>query len=285
MITTVWDPPEYVMRRSGSDRVTAQRVLRAFGAAVAGSRRCSVMSEAMGRDYERRYGANPVVMRVGIPRTECYAPRHGPWRQGEAVICFAGDLYAESEWWALLSALASSGYRVGDRDIRLRVIGSRASFRSSVPLRAEYLGRRSASETIRLMAEADVAYVPYWFDPAYALAAQQSFPTKISTAVGAGTPVLFHGPHQSSVTDLMRDYPIGVSCSSYEPSAILGAIRRLLDADQYAACAQAILSALQNEFSMEVFLRRFADLLSVDERELVGNAARASAFAERSAAK
>jgi len=184
------------------------------------------------------------------------------------MICFAGDLYAQNEWWGLLGALESCGYRVAGRQIHLRLVGASASFRSSVPVRAEYLGRRSADETLLLMAEADIAYVPYWFDPAYAIAAQQSFPTKISTAIGAGTPILYHGPQVSSVTDFLRRYSVGVACSSMDPSDIIGAIESLLDPSRYAATADALGLAFRCEFTMTRFLERFAELIGVGPHDL-----------------
>lgn len=269
LVATVWDPPEYVIRRYGADRFTLRRIMEAFGKAVSRSRMCGVMSEAMGRDYQKRYGAKTVVMRLGIRDSDRHFPRPKPRRDGEATIGFCGDLYAEDEWQAFLRALVSSGFRVADREIHLRIIGGKALLRSPVPMRAEYLGRRSGDEAIRLLAEADIAYVPYWLDPAYSIAARESFPTKISTALAAGTPVMFHGPSESSVTDLMRQYPIGVSCASHDPSAILKAVSDLLSPGRYTACGQAITAAIASEFSMRVFLQRFANLIGAPEQELL----------------
>ncbi len=269
LVTTVWDPPEYVLRRYGADRFTLHRMMSAFGKAVSHSRKCSVMSEAMGRDYQQRYGAKTVVMRLGIRDSERHSPRRKPRRDGEAIIGFCGDLYAEDEWQAFLRALVSSGFRVADREIRLRIIGGKAILRSPVPMRAEYLGRRSVDEATHLLAEADIAYVPYWLDAGYSIAARQSFPTKISTALAAGTPIMFHGPAESSVTDFMRQYPIGVSCASHDASAIQNAITDLLAPSRYTECGQAITAAIASEFSMRVVRRRFADLIAAPEQELL----------------
>ena len=45
---------------------------------------------------------------------------------------------------------------------------------------------------------ADLLYCPYWFDPGFERPCRLSFPSKLSTYLKTGVPVLFHGPEYAS---------------------------------------------------------------------------------------
>lgn len=261
LYTTVWDPQEYVLRSRGGDRVSLSSVMNEFGAALAESKACTVMSEAMAEEYRQRYGARCVILRLGIPAERIRQPLKAPQTPGIFRLIFAGHMYCEQEWLALLRALEHCDYRVGGREIQLVVVGGTASLRSSRPCRIEFLGRRTASETLELVAAADGGYLPYWFDEEHAYPARLSFPTKLSTYLGAGIPVLYHGPYRSSVTEFLSRYNVGVAWTSADPSGMTSAMERLCDDTTYSVYADAISSAVSHEFTSDVMLQRYEEFM------------------------
>ena len=134
----------------------------------------------------------------------------------------------------------------------------------------EYLGWRSVEETVELMSQVDVTYLPYWFDKAYGLSVRLCFPNRLATYLAAGRPVLFHGPEDSSPARFLRRFPAGLCCHSLEEAKIIDSLRRLIiDREFYALATQACQAAREQELDLRVFRRRFAALIGIEEDELL----------------
>lgn len=270
LVSMVWDPPEYQAMYLGYDPLWKRRLLDEFGKVMRASVRCSVASEPMKDEYQTRYGVECVAMAHGIHPELWRPPATRLADDGRFVIGFAGGLYAQKEWEALLSALAKCGWRIEGREVTVRLLASSATFCLKEKLRIEYLGWRSLEETIELMSEVDVAYVPYWFDEAFRVSARLCFPGKITTYLAAGRPILFHGPEDSSPVRFLRRFPAGICCHSLDESEIIRSLSRFVnDPSFYASAAQAGRAALKEELSLSIFRRRFADFIGIREEELL----------------
>ena len=270
LVVTVWDPPERFAVDLRLDQLTGRILLRDFANTLRTAVRCSAASEGMQNEYKNRYGNDSVVLIHGVhPRL-----RHPAATQltgeGRFIIGVAGSLYAAREWQALLSALSSVNWCLDGRDVTVRVLGAGLYLRAQSRMRIEYLGWRSLEETIDLMSQVDVTYLPYWFDERYSLSVRLCFPNKLTTYLAAGRPVLFHGPEDSSPAHFFRRFPAGLCCHSLEESRIIESLRRFAtDREFYASAVQAGQRALDEELDLRVFLRRFAALIGVEEGELL----------------
>ena len=137
-------------------------------------------------------------------------------------------------------------------------------------MQIEYLGWRPVRETIKVMAQTDVTYLPYWFDKSRQFFVHLCFPNKLSTYLAAGRPVIYHGPEESSVAKFFQRFPVGPCCYSLEPDAIVDSLNRLIsDPRFYAYSVRAGQDALNKELSLEVLRRRFASLMGIEESQLL----------------
>ncbi|MBC8233438.1 hypothetical protein H8E77_28145 [bacterium] len=271
LVTSVLDPPEYFLSMNSClDRISRRSLLREFEKVMRASVRCGVISEEMQSEYEKEYGVESVIMRHGIHPNRRKPPAKEPTGEKQFVIGFAGSLYAAREWRALLSALSKLDWRIDGLDITVLVVGNYADFLLQDKAHIKYLGWRSIEETIDLMSEVDVTYLPYWFDESYRMAVRLCFPTKLTTYLASGRPVLFHGPEDSSPASFFRRFPVGLCCHSLEESRIIECLYQFAtDKEFYAAATDAGQAALEQELDLRVFLRRFATLIGIDEGELL----------------
>jgi hypothetical protein len=243
---------------------------REFERVLLMSDRCGVTSEWMGEEYRERYGVEPVVLIHGIHPNMKKSPTEELVSNKKFTIGFAGSLYAIHEWQALISALSKVKWHIEGRDVNIRFLGAKAppSLHNSMPI--EYLGWRSVEETVKLMSEVDIVYLPYWFDESHSLSVRLCFPTKLPTYLAAGKPVLFHGPRDSSPARFFRRFPVGLCCHSLEEGEIVKTIRRFItDREFYALAAQACQIAFDTEINLRVFRRRFANLIGIAEEQLL----------------
>ena len=270
LAVTVWDPPERFVVDQRLDPLTLRILSGDFASTLRTAVRCGVASEGMQSEYKNRYGIESVVLIRGVhPKLRRPAAKE-PTGKGQFIIGVAGSLYAAREWQALLSALSSVNWCLDGRDVTVRVLGSGVRLHAQGKMRVEYLGWRSLEETIDLMSQVDVAYLPYWFDESYSLAVRLCFPNKLTTYLAAGRPVFFHGPEDSSPARFFRRFPVGLCCHSLEAVDIIESLRRFVtDREFYASATQAGQAALDQELDLRVFRRRFAALIAIEEDELL----------------
>ena len=270
MVSLIWDPPETLALNRGFDRFSRRALLREFADVLHTSVGYGVASEGMRDEYREQYGIESVVMTRGINARLWRVTAGMPDDSAPFIIGFAGSMYARQEWQALLAALSSIGWRLEDREIMMRVMGNRLDLRAKGDkMRVEYWGWRSTEETIELMSQVHVAYLPYWFDPLYSTSVRLCFPDKLITYLAAGRPVLYHGPEDSSPARFLARYPVGLCCHSLEPSMIVETLHRfVVDQNLYTRAASACQAALDAEFSPGVIRRRFAELMGIEESDL-----------------
>jgi hypothetical protein len=259
-----------MMSQYQPDRWTFNRLLGTFANTVRSAVRCGVASEAMKHQFEQDWGTPCVVMVYGLRRPAATLPSRHSSRDDRLVIGFAGGFYADEEWNALLSALAAQDWRVAGRSVVVKILGSCFRQDSSIPLQIEYLGWRDSAETVHLLSQMDVGYLPYPFDARYRDMVQLSFPGKLATYVAARIPVLYHGPRESSPATFLERFPVGIGCHSLSHSDIIETLELLvMDAEFRRRARNACDQAFEQELNASVFRRRFAELIGVSEADLL----------------
>jgi hypothetical protein len=269
LVGLVWDPPGYVLGTLFHfDKFSLRSLLGQFAETMRSAQACGVMSPAMQNEFRSKYGVQTTILRHSISQRlwRTSVRRHD---SDSLIIGFAGSTYTPSEWEALFAALNTIHWRFDGRSVRIRILASHFVFKSKCAAHVEYFGWRPIEEVIALLSEADILYLPYRFDSGFEEAAQMGFPTKLSTYLAAGVPVLYHGPQEASVTHFMREYPVGACCHSQDSMAILDALSAVLESQFQQQFSKVQQRALASEFSDEVFRRRFADLIGVDNRDFL----------------
>lgn len=256
----VWDDVELFCRQAYFDRWTRQRVLADFAYVLSESEQTGVICEAMQQVYERRYGISSIVIRHGLPTAA--EPEESVRRaddQDSYVIGFAGSNTAPDALATFVRSMDHSNWRFEGRQIVLRLLGARYLLDSRRPQRIEYFGWRTVEDTRRLLAECDLLYLPQTFDESLRYFAELSFPTKLSTYVAAGRPILLHAPPYASLSKFWEQHDLGPYCRSLDGDELRRALRRGIEPDdvdasrwiaELAKVHQGVLS--RAEFSRQV---------------------------------
>lgn len=264
LLTQVWDPPEWWLRVNLVDSFSQRSILNAFERALKRSECCAAASQGMAEEYRNKYGCNAIPVVAGIDKRLALPPATSPNHDDVVVIALAGQIYAEWEWQNLLETLDKVNWKIGGRKIIVRVLGRAFSSRSDKPRNLEYMGFRSQAETIRCLNQADILYCPYWFNPMYEKECRQSFPSKLTTYLASGRPVLFHGPEYASASRFLDSYNAAVLCKSYSHVDIYDSIRKLiLDVDLYREVARNGRTAFDENLTHDRMKAQFHQFLGV----------------------
>jgi glycosyltransferase involved in cell wall biosynthesis len=255
MVSLVWDPPDYVLREAGFSRYSRLWLVREFERSLARCRRVAVVSEPMRSAYSQLTAAPIHLLRHG--RVMVPLPAHDGETKSLANywnIGFAGSMYANDAWTALLRALDAVDWQLAGRKVRLRILSSHATMRSHASACIEFLGFRPDAEVDRVLADCDLNYLPQPFRPELRELCQYSFPTKLAAYLGSGKPVLVHCPAGSALASYFSANPFGAICQSLSADSIIATLESLLsDSTSYKrACHQAALLARQH-FDVAVF--------------------------------
>jgi hypothetical protein len=260
----VMDAPELLIQKLNWDRWSAATLMKRFERTVRSAACCGVSGESMQEQYEQRYGADCRILRMAIsPEMICHG-EPAPASHGDLIIGFAGSMTVPDAFGSLIKTLDEHGWQLGGRNIRLRMVGCRYLLESSHPQWIEYFGYRSMQDTIALMSECDVTYLPQPFAEQQRPLAELSFPNKLITYLAATRPVLLHAPEHGSLVPFYRRYPYGVWCDSLEPSRVFADLRRLVEDRQLwqHGVRQGQL-AIEDEFNDTVLGRNCRELLGL----------------------
>ena len=224
----VMDPPGWQLRETRVDADTVAEVLSLFEETLTGAAACAAASWDMARHYGERYGVPATAVVPSLPADLAQAPALRP-PSATRKIGFAGQPYARDEFNAFLQAAAAEHHDPATGPVELHFFSSwsvepPASFEQQLFQRG-WLKQKSL---IPALAEMDLLYCPYWFDETYREETRLCFPSKLTSYLAAGRPVLFHGRSDASPARFLRQGAGGFFCFRPDTDSLRGAITAAL---------------------------------------------------------
>lgn len=265
LYTQVWDPPQWWLKENAIDRITTSKILKLYAKTLKKSQKMAAASINMTKIYKEKYEANTVPVIPSLSPAAIITPVIENNR-GHIIIALAGQIYALDAWNSMLEALDSVNWNINGKNVKIRIMSYYLPNISGHSARnIEFLGYRSQAESIRLLSESDILYLPYWFDKNYDDVVRLSFPSKLTSYLAAGKPVLCHSPEYSSPATFITENNAGFVCSSMEKREILKSIE-LIDnnPDLVRDYTENGRIALNKYLSDENLKQRFAEFIEID---------------------
>ena len=263
----VWDHPDHVLSSFGHSGYRRRVLRQAFDGAVAAADNAITVAPALAQLVQSmnagldirlfRCPAKPVdAVRPGGERLPAAGATDRPF-----VIGFAGSVTAPDELEFLQTTLDTMNWKVGDRPIILRLFGMRFTVSAMAARRIEYCGfLRNQTDLLNQLSDCDLCFLPQPFAPEKRLIAEYSFPTKLSTYLDAGCPVLLLAPPNASLSRYREGHvnrsdwcsDLGFQVDQLDPIQL----RRLLEElgrapDQMRAARFRLGKCIRSEFSAD----------------------------------
>jgi hypothetical protein len=186
-------------------------------------------------------------------------------RVSPIYIGFAGTLYDSGQLDCLISAIGQFGWSINERPIKLRIIGNYFRFNKlNRPANIELLGWRDTEATRGLLSECAFTYLPIPFGADFEEFARLAFPTKLSTYLAAGRPVLVHGPDYSAPVKFCNENGFGRICTSMNEGDLQETVMHLLGERECPSLINSVRQTFERNFSRPVMRQSFAEFLGVD---------------------
>ncbi len=233
LYSQVWDDLSWWIMYNRIDPLSARAIRREYETAIRASKRFGAASWLMAESYSRKYEVSAVPIVAALDESAAYAPQLPDRKKSEFTIGVVGKLYATEEWNALLDVLDDLHWEIDGRKVVVRMLGGYFHLTAKTRRRIHYLGYAKQDETLRLMNECDITYCPYWFDPSFREVAETSFPSKLTTYLAAGRPVLFHGPEYCSPAKFLAEYGAGTLCHTLDKAVLKDFVLKLARDDDY----------------------------------------------------
>lgn len=197
------------------------------GKAWAGASNRFVISKEMGEEYSARYGARPwMQITDGLaPDAIAGTPRAGT--RNRLIVYFAGAVNwpYEPNIRAMQQALKLYRDEHPGNSVRMVLRGGRHfKWEDASAPEIEVRPFGTPAEVDADMHEVDVLYLPLSIDPLYRNFAKFSLSTKMVTYLGAGLPILYHGPAEAAAAKLLTEAGASAVCTSNNPQEILHAL-------------------------------------------------------------
>jgi len=264
-VAMIWDDIHHNLPYFGVYRLSQLGLLREWEQTLRHASRCAVIGETMKAEYDREYGTDAIILRHGVSPDLIRRPAPIPSVGGPIRIGFIGSVTAGTAFQAFIRALDMNGWRLCGREVHLKLAGHRFDLRCHHAANIEYLGWRSLQESIAMLSESDINYLPQPFEHQLQSMSQLSFPTKLTSYLAAGRPVLLHCPETASLFRFFQEHPFGAWMGSLEPTEIVAKLEQLLtDQQAYSDCVRAGRVALEQEFSSTRFHESFAKFMGFE---------------------
>lgn len=248
----IWDHPEHVIRCFGHSRATLKTLLRSSEQAIGSSKNILVVGEHLKEWVRSTYQKESVVLRHAIDvETVSDAPMKPT--EGNIKIGFAGSVTAKDGFDLLLETLDEMNWQLDDRKIELHLFGFRYVLESQQPRNIVYRGfMHDTADVIRELSLCDFTYLPQSFSPQQKLVTRYSFPTKLSTYLAAGRPVLALTPEFSEISTFWKQYNVGPICNQFDSKSLQVCLNQLTtDREKQTNWQQERNRACKEQFSIE----------------------------------
>ncbi|ADE29859.1 hypothetical protein [Rickettsia prowazekii] len=268
LFTQIWDPFEWWLRSNKIDRLTQKRLLKEFDLVIKHSICCATASWAMSESYKTKYNTPTIPLIAGLSKELARVPAISPHNRNEYIISIAGQFYAQSEWLSFINALNQVNWIIASKKIKVRVMGQGFQVFTQLYANFEYLGWRSQEETIGLLAESDLLYMPYWFSKEFYKESSTSFPSKLVTYFASGRPVFCHAPEYSSPSKYIAENNAGYLCNSLSTDRIIYELERaIVDEVSYKTFAENASKCFLRDFILERMQATFFKFLNRNDND------------------
>ena len=221
-------------------------------------------SEAMQEVYNHEYGLKSQILRYGHDLGDSVASQENPIDRDVIIVGFAGTVYGEAAWRSFLTACERINTEGRLPPMEIQIFGSQRFPYPHPGVKVTCQGWLPQREMLRRLAMVDFCYLPYWFLPSKRRHAQFSFPTKLTTYLAVGRPVLYHGPEYASITQTIRKYGIGFQVCSLDLKEIVSVLKCLIpDFSLRNTFSQAAIAAFHAEFNADRMMNNFGKLIGV----------------------
>jgi hypothetical protein len=208
-------------------RPEMRAAIRRLGEVWTKAAHCFVISESMGRECCLRYGERPYTIITDGLTDLPDGPRPLP---AKSLRVYFGGAIHESyrpNFRCLLRALEILRRKLPDTAITMTCRGSAAIEGGDFPVRV--LPWASEAAVARDLEEVDLLYLPLPFDRKYEPFYRFSLSTKLVTYLGSGLPILFHGPPNSALGELLSQHQAGILLGSLDPARVADSLLETRD--------------------------------------------------------
>ena len=139
-------------------------------------------------------------------------------------IVFAGSIYAKDTWNSFIKAIASVNWSVAGIPLKLIYVGTPSFHGVNIPDQVICTGKMGHKKTMEIISNAHFGYAPYSFGMSFRDASAASFPGKVVDYITSGIPMIYHGPEESEVNDVILRTGGGISINTKDKNDILKAI-------------------------------------------------------------
>jgi glycosyltransferase involved in cell wall biosynthesis len=219
-----------------------------------------VVCRALGEEYSSRYGKRDyIVITDGVEHVASTPKQRSP---ANLRVYFMGLFHLDYEpnLKLLLEALAQLNEEkvAGEISITLRCGGVRPASLAGYERLVRVLPFASEAIVQSDLEQADLLYLPLPFETKYERFVRFSLSTKMVTYLGSGIPILYHGPDDSAVHELLAAHNAALLCTRPALNDLLSVLRHYIDQPEAGTeLAGNALSLARNDFMLDQIKARF----------------------------
>jgi hypothetical protein len=204
LISTIWDDWSWWRNENSLPKKVSNTLLQKRASILQRSDLILLPSSRMCEEFKSSFGLEKCEVIYPIVEYANTQSRMSLDRDPKRkfTIGFAGQLYAENGLQDLITAISLFNLS-HDQEIELHMYSRESlDIQNDSVKELGFLGRR---ELIDRLSSYDLLFLPYPFDEAFKKIVETSFPSKLADYASTDVPILFYGPSNSAVGDLLYE--------------------------------------------------------------------------------
>lgn len=202
-----------------------------------GATRLWAISPAMAEEWRQQYGVRANILWHSVDleafrRARAACPHANS--NGRLVVVNLGSIYGVNHepLHNLLSAIRElRGGKALTDNIRLRLYTAQPTeWLEQMGIMPEpwlEITQANPDQIPRVLANANVVFLPLAFDERWSTVVSTAFPTKLAEYLASGTPILVHAPAYATAATYVRQHECGLVVDTPDPHALATALQRL----------------------------------------------------------
>jgi len=189
-----------------------------------------VVSIGMRNYYQQLSGRTGEICHRFLPENSIKKVAPGETHNGKVIVGHIGSIYDRNDFIAFLSVFSEFFKAIGQEPL-LKMWGCHLTINNIPSALRDYVvfyPTLPEDEVIPLLSTCNFLYAMYPLSKSLSIFSQTSLPTKLSSYLQVGLPVLGHGPANSSLAEFLNAHNLGTMWSSNQKDDGFKSLERIL---------------------------------------------------------
>ena len=262
LVSSIHDDPVNRLEKKDCPKWILSMYKKSFSKTLKYSSNTVVISDYMGKYYNRAYGISTITLFPGLEKKDLLPIKPFPFEKKNIIIGAIGSINCMKNWELLIKVCEKINKVFEHRKINIIHVGEKPHLAPKSNI-VNYLGFVKNSNFKERLAMIDIGFLNWDFTAKARVTVETSLPLKINSYIQAGVPMLALGPIESSIVKFVKDNKCGLYCIERKKESLYNVIIKFINNIYIVNDIQHSITDLRQEYSRDRFHSQFLKVINL----------------------